>query len=1004
MLNVSPVTAVKDSVTIPDIKRAVAAAIKAYAETGSMQDAALAYAAHGVPVFPVRALNKSPVPQKLEDADGNPIFGTGGFKRATCDPDQIREWWTKGKYRKRREHLIGVPMGPASGVWCADIDTKSGGHDNDGMAPWLALQATHGAIKTRQHRTASDGLHEFFAWDDQHPITSRRGGVPRGIDIKGVGGYVVMPPSKRKGRDYVVTNDVPPKKAPAWLYELIGRAPVAPTVIHNQSTPRNIYQQFALEATSRNSRPLVDIDELADVMKFVPNPDLDFDEWTAIGLALYISTGGSDRGFQLFDEFSQKASKYDAAYTAQRWEGFKHSPPNRTGPAKLYKIAIANGWTTTAPTHALANSTSLSAARADIARHVSNFFRPNIWQRFADEACGAAVNALRVDTGAGKTTITIEELQKAGLFFHYAVPTRKLAAEFGERFRDKGVNVRVAYGREAPDPDSPGDAMCLEPDKVKLAVENKIDVTKACCKAGGKVCPSFDVCGYQKQWRDTEGLDGWIFAADFVFHRQDAMGTADVVIFDEGFWQKQLRGIDPRERISLLISFAGKKLGDVLDGQPEDGPLRLKHAIYAGDLDELIRQHWEMMPDVPMHPDMNAHQLKAHIKKHGTELKHIAYLHCAIKVLEELRDMIQNGIAVSGRLRLGRDKEGMRVIEWRGVASIKKQFQQRTLMLDATLPDLNILQVSHPRVEKVADISVAIPDSVRIRQIRNTPTSKTKLATSDAAEKHQDEILRYILQRFIETGRKPSLVIMQKQVEESLEGKLPPEIAIEHFNDIAGLDQYRDVRLLILIGRPQPGPEAVETIAATLSGEMPECVGNGDGAFAWYPSVRRGIRMKDGSGVAVMGDEHPDALCEAVREQITESELLQGIGRGRAVNRDASSRLDIDLLFDVVLPIEVDEDERWQRPSLFISTAIDGVMLTSKADLMKIWPQLFADKNVADRTIAKGVPTTLPGFESVRYRPAVPKAKWRTAYFDRSLIPDPGAWLGERLGPVQVER
>src|SRR6266700_845394 len=84
---------------------AVRAAIKAYAETGRMVNAALAYAAHGIPVFPLSIHSKAPIPARDKDANGEPIPGTGGFKKATTDPEQIRKWWWKNK-----RHLIGIPM------------------------------------------------------------------------------------------------------------------------------------------------------------------------------------------------------------------------------------------------------------------------------------------------------------------------------------------------------------------------------------------------------------------------------------------------------------------------------------------------------------------------------------------------------------------------------------------------------------------------------------------------------------------------------------------------------------------------------------------------------------------------------------------------------------------------------------------------------------------------------------------------------------------------------
>src|SRR5258705_6976876 len=73
------------------LKVAVQAAIEAHAKIGRMLDSALAYAAHGYPVFPLDERSKAPVPRRDKDAHGNKIPRTGGFYKATCDQDQIRK-------------------------------------------------------------------------------------------------------------------------------------------------------------------------------------------------------------------------------------------------------------------------------------------------------------------------------------------------------------------------------------------------------------------------------------------------------------------------------------------------------------------------------------------------------------------------------------------------------------------------------------------------------------------------------------------------------------------------------------------------------------------------------------------------------------------------------------------------------------------------------------------------------------------------------------------------
>ena len=111
----------------------------------------------------------------------------------------------------------------------------------------------------------------------------------------------------------------------------------------------------------------------------------------------------------------------------------------------------------------------------------------------------------------------------------------------------------------------------------------------------------------------------------------------------------------------------------------------------------------------------------------------------------------------------------------------------------------------------------------------------------------------------------------------------------------------------------------------------------------------------------------------------TEAELVQALGRGRAVNRTEQTPLAIDLLFNTCLPVTVDEVNNWVAPSPLIETAREGVMLTSPVDMVRIWPDLWRNTKAAKRTIAMRVPN-LPGFQRFTYQPNGPKLKTRVAY------------------------
>ena len=123
----------------------------------------------------------------------------------------------------------------------------------------------------------------------------------------------MVPPSQRKGRAYTVFRDTDPIDTPGWLLDLIQPARTTSTYTANNA---------------------VEDQELADLMRYVPNVDLSWEKWTNIGLALFVATNGSDFGFRLFDAFSAQSEKYNSDATAKRWEGIKASPPDRTGTDK----------------------------------------------------------------------------------------------------------------------------------------------------------------------------------------------------------------------------------------------------------------------------------------------------------------------------------------------------------------------------------------------------------------------------------------------------------------------------------------------------------------------------------------------------------------------------------------------------------------------------------------------------------------------------------------------
>ncbi len=163
-------------------------------------DAALAYAARGWPVFPCNPKNKQPLLAAQKDDDGKPIKGTGGVSAASTDADQVRAWW-----KRWPKALVGLACGhptidaggmrlfvldfdpredPATGeVWTLErLKTETEAQIGCALPPSLTALSP------------SDGVHLYLLQDDGAPITNR-GNLPLHVDVRGLGGYVIAPPS-----------------------------------------------------------------------------------------------------------------------------------------------------------------------------------------------------------------------------------------------------------------------------------------------------------------------------------------------------------------------------------------------------------------------------------------------------------------------------------------------------------------------------------------------------------------------------------------------------------------------------------------------------------------------------------------------------------------------------------------------------------------------------------------------------------------------------------------
>jgi hypothetical protein len=144
-------------------------------------------------------------------------------RRASCDSEAIRSW-----AQRHPGCNWGLATGPESKVWALDVDGEPGRESLN------SLVAQYGEAWTRTITVqTSKGMHLYFSYPSNGAIRNSASKLATGLDTRGDGGYVLVPPSIHpSGATYQWTtplNGQPPASTPEWLFQLIA-SPQRPAV------------------------------------------------------------------------------------------------------------------------------------------------------------------------------------------------------------------------------------------------------------------------------------------------------------------------------------------------------------------------------------------------------------------------------------------------------------------------------------------------------------------------------------------------------------------------------------------------------------------------------------------------------------------------------------------------------------------------------------------------------------------------------------------------------
>jgi hypothetical protein len=253
---------------------------------------------------------------------------SGGVKwGATRDPERIRR-----DFQHWPEANIGIPTGKINAIWVIDTDTPEG-HGVDGEASLRVLEAQHGPLPdTLMSESPSSSRHRYYNYSKDVEIRNTTSALGPGIDVRGEGGMVIAPPSRRGDGEYKWLNDLPIADAPQWLINL--------AVAASKGSSNK-------DADDAAKEPQADIARIRAAFAVIPNDNLDWEEWNRRGMALFRATAGSDDGLAVFHAWSRKSEKkYNEQKTIKKWEEYKTCPPDAIGAGSIFHWAneASPGW------------------------------------------------------------------------------------------------------------------------------------------------------------------------------------------------------------------------------------------------------------------------------------------------------------------------------------------------------------------------------------------------------------------------------------------------------------------------------------------------------------------------------------------------------------------------------------------------------------------------------------------------------------------------------------
>jgi hypothetical protein len=562
------------------------------------------------------------------------------------------------------------------------------------------------------------------------------------------------------------------------------------------------------------------------------------------------------------------------------------------------------------------------------------------------------VTLIEATLGLGKTTATIEALPDlfaeadaqgiAGAVV-MAFPQHALGRQVWADVKAAvpGRSIVQLYGPEAKDPDDPDATVCKQLRAYQERASLLLDTRPLC-----ENCPFAGDCLH---------LKGIGARADIYITSHERLKAARTPLGDH---QTLLATIIDENPLNALVSAHKRPVPlAALMAAPTTIRRKAKPDDLTGDQGDLMKYRDKLQATITAHgvgylrlADLQGWTEQDARSARGLEygrkiedeahpeIAHNKTITAAVGVFGEIERSIVDGVAENGRLQIRHGEHGPELV-LSGMRPISGAYKVApVVMLDATAqPDIAAMLAGETLAHRA---EIRATENIHVVQDPSISGAKSHFFAKGETTGNVARA-RYYIKACAMAAR--VAVISNQATVAAMD--LPADILTGHFNALRGLNAMQDIDHLIVIGRTQPPPQAIDRLVAAIWGVPIDGVLVHLGT-AWRHTLTDGkARM-----VQAKAATHTDPRGEMILRLIRDAEVMQAIGRVRGVNRSTPVR--VTVLSDAVLdhPVEIKAMKNDLRVAGILGPMLDrGVAFLSATQAAKAYPDLYASKQAASK-------------------------------------------------------